>query len=512
MRLRPDVTVEEENGELYLQDPVFSRRIRIGPASAAVVRRLPDATPVELAAEFGEEQTGLALRTLLHLILVDGTGDEVLARVKEIESRKVRLGRIILGESRFGCVASGDCCQSYYFGPLGDDDVARLEALPLAEAFPHLPQPYWYERALRQNLEQKGRFLQTIEGRCLFLLDDCRCGIHAKFGFEAKPRMCRYYPYDQYATLDGVQVFDKGGCSQFALTARSGPMLVDELAELAPILPETLVQHPVVLLDARTPVDFGYLQPLLRVCVDELEEPPAGAPEMLRACSRRVRALSRALNHCALTPEAPKQAVAELVALGPSPFLAPATPEELRAGAAALRHVAQRYAQLVAVIIAVEHYKNEEFYSGRQSRELIPILNLIEEISAHVADPSVEISDYAKKVASVVVDDAEAEAVLRVSLRNQLFGTGALMEERVVPAQLKLATVQLVALWCARVRALGEGRDRVIAADLSPGHMLANRVPGWTAVRALFAEEEERTTAILDALPELCRLRWDTMR
>ena len=44
-------------------------------------------------------------------------------------------------------------------------------------------------------------------------MDDCRCGIHAHFGVEAKPNLCRFYPYEQFATLDGVQVYDKGHCS-----------------------------------------------------------------------------------------------------------------------------------------------------------------------------------------------------------------------------------------------------------------------------------------------------------
>ena len=64
-------------------------------------------------------------------------------------------------------------------------------------------------------------------------------------------------------------------------------MLSDELDRLSRLLDGApRLHHPVVLLDPVTPIDFGYLQPLLRRAVGELEKPPAGAPEMLRAWHR----------------------------------------------------------------------------------------------------------------------------------------------------------------------------------------------------------------------------------
>src|SRR6185436_9184632 len=114
----------------------------------------------------------------------------------------------------------------------------------------------------------------------------------------------------------------------------------------------------------------------------------------------------------------------------------------------------------------------DDQYSGRHSRALLPILHLLEEVAAHLAEGRA-LSDYAREVAAVSVDDRDADDVLRLALRNQLFGMDALIGGRVAAAQLRLAMVQLLALWGARLRALAEGRTRIVAEDLSRSHMLA---------------------------------------
>jgi Fe-S-cluster containining protein len=508
MRLRPDVELELSETEGKLYDPLFERRMTLGAVLADVVRRLDGAhSPDQLAEASGRprDQIDDALRTLLHLKLIDGSGGEVQARAQNLKNGNARLGRIVLAESRFGCQGSGDCCQSYHFGPLTNEDIARLDGLAIKDAFPALEAPYYYEREMPGST-QTGRFLRSVENRCLFLLDDCRCGLHAKFGYASKPGLCRYYPFEQFATLDGVQLYDKGGCSRFAITARSGAPLTEQLAEIGPLMPAApLVHHPVILLDASTPVDFGYLQPLLRVAVDELEKPPAGAPEMLRAFARRTEGITQALKTCALSPEGPEQAVAELVARGPAPYLAPAPPEAVRAGAAALGQVVRALARAVTVIISYDHQQSTELYSGRQSKELIPILHLVEEVAAHLADPGFALSDYAREVAEIVLDDRDVEDVLRLSLRNQLFGHDALLEDRVRPAQLRLAMVQIIATWGARLSAIADGRKRVVAEDLSRAHMLAMRVPSWMTVKRVCLEEEAQLSPFVEALPELVR-------
>jgi Fe-S-cluster containining protein len=482
MRLRPEVELEWSGEEAVLHDRLLSREVRLRRAAADVVRRLP-----ELREPFPEE-----LRMLLCLNLVEGAGEDVIDRARKLSRGQLRLGRVILSEARFGCIGSGDCCQSYHFGPLTDQDLARLAKLPIKQTFGL--DTYIHEREIAG---QAMRFLAADNNRCVFLLDDCRCGIHAHFGVEAKPNLCRFYPYEQYATLDGVQVYDKAECSEFSQTSRSGPMLSDELERLSRLLDSApRFHHPVVLLDPETPVDFGYLQPLLRRTVRELEKPPAGAPEMLRAWYRRTRDLKNALMSCALTPEAPSLVVKELAEREAD--LSPGG--DVRVGAAALKVVAEDLAQLLMLPISVER----ELYSGRQAKELIPVLHLVQEVAAHIAHQQ-PLSDYARDVAAVSVDDEDAGDVLRLSLRNHLFGGWALVDDRVGPGQLRLAMVQLLALWGARIRAAMEGRKKIVAADLDRGHMLATRLTTTRSVLGVLLEYDDATAPVLEALPELAR-------
>jgi hypothetical protein len=467
--LRPEIGV----GESSLYDSLFHRHLQLGPVEMAAARGLP---------EIGDEQ---AIRRFLHLNLIEGAGADVIERARRLKNGKQKLPRVILGEARFQCAGSGDCCQSYSFGPLNDGDMARIE--PLAKALGQ--SDWWYKRG-------EHRYLRTTHSRCCFLQEDCRCGLHARFGAAAKPDLCRFYPYAQLATLWGIQYYDKGHCSQFATTARSGPPLAEWIDDLTAVMgsPEGLY-HPAVLLCRSAAVDYGYFQPLLSAMLDDLERPPARAPEMLRAWARRTRALAAELAGCALSLEGPTLATEAVVARGVAPFLFAS--DALGAGAAALAEVVRRLAQVALLPLG-----NEDHYTGHQSREIIPVLDLLGEIATHLAGDG-PLSDYAREVAAVSADDADCDDVLRLSLRNQLFGRDAVLSGRVEAAQLRLALVQLLALWGARLRALRDGRNRIDSGDLTRCHMLAMRVTSWVAARNLFVEEDARSEALVEGLPQL---------
>jgi hypothetical protein len=471
--LRPEIGV----GESSLYDSLFHRHVQLGPLEIAAARRLP---------EISDET---AIRRFLHLNLIDGAGADVIDRARRLKAGNQKLPRVILGEARFQCAGSGECCQSYNYGPLSDADIARIE--PLAKAL--VDGEWWYQRDGR-------RYLTMNSSRCCFLLDDCRCGLHARFGAEAKPDLCRFYPYEQLATLWGIQYYDKGQCSEFAKTARSGPPLAEWIDELTAVMgdPEGLY-HPAVLLRPLAAVDYGYFQPLLSAMIDDLERPPAQALEMLRAWARRTRALAAELAVCALSPEGPTLATEALVARGVEPFLF--VGEGLQPGAQALAEVARQLAEVVMLPLT-----EEDNYSGHQSRELIPVLQLLIEIASHIAGEG-PLSDYAREAAAVSADDADCDDVLRLSLRNQLFGRDALLSGRVEAAQLRLALVQLLALWGARLRALGDGRKRIDSGDLTRCHMLALRVTSRVAARKLLVALDGCSAPLVEVLPQLGHFR-----
>jgi hypothetical protein len=59
----------------------------------------------------------------------------------------------------------------------------------------------------REPLESlgEGRYrLAHIADACIFLDDDNLCAIHKELGFDAKPRMCKQFPYHPVETPDGI--------------------------------------------------------------------------------------------------------------------------------------------------------------------------------------------------------------------------------------------------------------------------------------------------------------------
>jgi Fe-S-cluster containining protein len=501
-RLRSDIVVEGAT----LRDPVLNREIKVAGIAAELVRRLDGTRGLEaIAAELGAPLARLeaSYRRLLHLNLVEGAGDQVLARIARLRAGTESLEQVVLPETRFGCIGSGDCCQSYHLGTLTDADLALLDRLPLREQFPHLEPPYWFERALRDGTT--GRYLKTTDFRCVFLRDDCRCGLHAAFGAENKPSMCRTYPFEEYVTFDGAQVYNVCGCSEFSTTSRAGAPLAEQLPTLLPVMRRAPLTHPVTILDDQVAVDFGYVQPVLRAAVEELRTPRAGAPELLRALARRLSALSRGLQSCPLTPSGPTQALEAV--LSPSPPDDCLRPGDSREGAAAVARIAVQTARAVTEIISENHLARDEHYSGRQSKELIPILQMLAELAAHRADPSLELSPYAREVAAVDATDPELDEVLCISLREQLFGGAALLQDRTDAGLLRLAFGQLVALWGGRLRALVAGRARVEPKDLDRPHMLAERVMGMGYIARTFVDDAATAPPVLEALPALARWR-----
>src|SRR5262249_50100501 len=147
------------------------------------------------------------LRRFFLLELVAGASTEAVARMAAVRRGEAALAHAVLAGARFECQGSGACCQGHRLGPLARPRPARPGERGPADAVVEIPD---------------GRFLRQVDGRCRFLLPDARCDLHARFGADAKPGMCRLYPIEQVATLDGIKLYDKGSCRTLAVSARAG--------------------------------------------------------------------------------------------------------------------------------------------------------------------------------------------------------------------------------------------------------------------------------------------------
>jgi hypothetical protein len=70
--------------------------------------------------------------------------------------------------------------------------------------------------------------LRQVDGKCVFLADDFRCGLHAKFGAASKPFVCRQYPVVAVDTGTERRVGIDPGCYTAYRTAKTGDDVAGE--------------------------------------------------------------------------------------------------------------------------------------------------------------------------------------------------------------------------------------------------------------------------------------------
>jgi hypothetical protein len=80
--------------------------------------------------------------------------------------------------------------------------------------------------------EIEGYCLQPVDGHCLFLEEEQRCGLHARHGAEAKPIGCRRFPYGLVSTPLGGRVTTEHRCTCRTLGERPPLDLADAEASL----------------------------------------------------------------------------------------------------------------------------------------------------------------------------------------------------------------------------------------------------------------------------------------
>lgn len=110
----------------------------------------------------------------------------------------------------FDCTGCGNCCFAWPV-PLTDDDVSRICSLEFdrTEAIKaqKIEPVHIIKTGASASLHQKmftNALGKRADGKCQYLSPDNRCEIHAHFGEEAKPSMCRLFPYTFTPTPNGV--------------------------------------------------------------------------------------------------------------------------------------------------------------------------------------------------------------------------------------------------------------------------------------------------------------------
>lgn len=104
----------------------------------------------------------------------------------------------------FDCTGCGNCCFSWPV-PLTDEDRTRICSLAETGA---KKEPLHLIVVGNSGTSKQQSFTSALgkraDGKCQFLSPDNRCEIHNQFGEEAKPSMCRLFPYTFTPTPNGV--------------------------------------------------------------------------------------------------------------------------------------------------------------------------------------------------------------------------------------------------------------------------------------------------------------------
>lgn len=112
--------------------------------------------------------------------------------------------RVLMPEARgqrWSCHSCGECCRSLV-GHLTHEECARLDAQEWEKELGIAP----YVRVGRNAM------LNRRDGACVFLDDENRCRIHAKYGEQDKPFACRIFPFSVRAVSRGWQASFRFDC------------------------------------------------------------------------------------------------------------------------------------------------------------------------------------------------------------------------------------------------------------------------------------------------------------
>ena len=162
----------------------------------------------------------------------------------------MRLPIILQKDTHFACSGCGDCCRQPYRVLI---DAGRARALQEHDfsRYPRLAG----RRFFVPSTDGRAGTIELAKGeghRCLFLDDENRCIIHRELGPDAKPAMCREFPYLASTTWTERRVSASFACPSVRRDA--GPSLRDQPAEIAECLQPIHATHAV---DARVVVMPG---------------------------------------------------------------------------------------------------------------------------------------------------------------------------------------------------------------------------------------------------------------
>ena len=124
---------------------------------------------------------------------------------------------------RFTCSRCGDCCRTWDV-MVSSRERKALEGVDWEGRADDLAGVKPTVGVKAPGMEGQRRLRRRDDGACIFLGEESQCRLHEHFGEEAKPLMCRLYPFGFYPMGDRVAVdvaFSCRAVSESSFTMRS---------------------------------------------------------------------------------------------------------------------------------------------------------------------------------------------------------------------------------------------------------------------------------------------------
>ncbi|MBI2897353.1 MAG: YkgJ family cysteine cluster protein [Deltaproteobacteria bacterium] len=236
-RVRRDLKILEEDGGGALVDTVVGAVHAVTRAQVAALRAMGRERSIddvarrsslsrrEVGALVGRLESENLLETPRARALVDGHQAEHDTRAFDTPEKMVRVRRLAVADpaARWDCHACGMCCRGLTV-PLRPDEIARIDVELYSDILGgrsfHEPYAAGGGAPVERILRQVGE-----DDRCVFLLDDGRCAVHARQGAERKPDTCRIFPLATVATAFGPRLTLRIACGSLHRSAAHGTPL-----------------------------------------------------------------------------------------------------------------------------------------------------------------------------------------------------------------------------------------------------------------------------------------------
>lgn len=129
----------------------------------------------------------------------------------------------------FSCSSCGWCCDQPWATEISEADAKRYAAFDWAAVAPQLKRKKLFRKAKRDG-KVVYRLTKSSGNRCVFLSEKNRCLVHEHLGLEAKPHMCRQFPYLPMAFAGEQRISLNYGCR--AVQMNHGPALAEQAEEV----------------------------------------------------------------------------------------------------------------------------------------------------------------------------------------------------------------------------------------------------------------------------------------